>query len=547
MISCLLIQVSRNPQGLVFRKEIAISGESIQIGRSDLCKIHLLDCRVNLLHATIKHTEDGNLYIETEKDAAISINDLIGYSAPLSPGMRVEIGPYLLIVESPQDGHDIALSVEMVQPLHEKVATKACRNAPVTLAGLGFSKRKWSFVLAIGILFLFLLLPLLPSASSAFDKWQAPLPITFTESWNPGPLSGGHGTFGAKCSVCHQHAFQAVSNDACTECHKHVAKHLETDGLHADIFRNVRCTSCHLDHRGRAGLVLHDQSACVACHGNIKSKKTDTTLANVHDFEKNHPTFRIALQGEENVTRVRQDEKSALVEESRLKYSHQVHLDAKGVSSPLGRTVMVCRDCHHLDKTGAHFKPMSMQETCQQSRCHKLYFTEPVEGLAPHGSEREVMNKLREHYIKWLIDPTTENMAACAQTSRPINVVKRTLECANDLAQKYAATTLFKEDGEDLECVLCHEVSKTENRDIPWKVKPLRMSQDFQPGAVFPHSKHDTVNCTECHDKVNSKVSADVAMPAIKKCRECHVGNRPVRGKIRSACDSCHRFHQAAK
>ncbi|HUW26226.1 MAG TPA: cytochrome c3 family protein [Gallionella sp.] len=531
----------------MLHKETAISGESIQIGRSALCKIHLLDHRVNSLHATIKRTEDGNLYIEAEKDATMSIDGFTGNSAPLSPGMRVEIGPYLLVVESQQDGHDIALSVEMTQPLSELATAKAYRNAPVTLAGSGLSKRKWSFILATGILFLFLLLPLLPSTSPALDKWQATLPITFTESWNPGPLSGGHGIFGAKCSTCHQRAFQAVSNDACTACHKHVAKHLATDDPHTDIFKNMHCTDCHLDHRGKAGLVLHDQSACVACHGNIKNKKTNTALANVHDFEKDHPPFRIALQGDESITRVRQDEKSALVEKPRLKYSHRVHLDAKGVSSPLGRIVMACRDCHHLDKTGAHFKPMSMQETCQQSRCHKLYFTEPIEGLAPHGSEREVMNKLREYYIQWLTDSTTKNMAACAQTNSPVNAVKRVLECANDLAQKNAATTLFKEDGEDLECVLCHEISKTENRDVPWKIKPLRISRDFQPGAVFPHSKHDTVNCTECHDKVNSKISADVAMPAIKKCRECHVGNRPARGKIRSTCDSCHRFHQDTK
>lgn len=547
MISCLLIQVSRNPQGLPVRKESIITGESIQIGRSAPCRIHLLDHRVNLLHATIKRSEDGTLYIEGEKDATITINGFIEQSAALSPGTRVEIGPYLLVAESVPDGHDIALSVEMTQPLPVPDTAKVYRTAPVTLADLRLSKRKLGFVLAACILFVFLVLPLLPSASSAFDKWQAALPVTLTESWNPGPLAGGHSVFGAKCSICHQRAFQAVSDDACTGCHKQVARHLTKNDLHASVFKNVRCTVCHMDHREKSGLLLHGSSGCVACHGNIKDKKADTVLANVHDFGADHPPFHITLQDGKNVTRVRQDEKGKMIEKSRLKYSHQVHLDKKGVSSPQGDTVMVCRDCHQVDEAGTHFAPMTMQKTCQQSRCHELYFTEPVEGVVPHGSEREVMNKLREFYAKWLADSPSKNMAACAQANTAGNIAKRTLECANDLAQKYAAATLFKESGENLECGVCHEIEPTGKDDISWKIMPLQINRDWQPGAVFSHSKHDTIDCTECHDKMNSKVSADIAMPAIEKCRECHIGSRPAKGKIRSACDSCHRFHQGVK
>lgn len=549
MISCLLIQVSRNPQGLPVRKESTISGESIQIGRSTSCKIHLLDHRVNLLHATIKRPEDGALYIEKGKDAVINVNGVIEQSAALSPGTRIEIGPYLLVVEPASDGHDITFSVEMTQPLPEQDMAIACGAAPVTLADLGLSKRKLGFGLAACIFFIFLLLPLLPSASSALDKWQATLPITLTDSWSPGPLAGGHNIFSAKCSTCHQRAFRAVSDDACAGCHKQVAKHLAKDDLHASVFKNVRCTNCHLDHIGRAGLMLHDSSGCVACHGDLKRKYANTTRANVHDFGSDHPPFHITLPDGKNIIRVRQDEKGRLVEKSRLKYSHQVHLDKKGVSSPSGRTVMVCRDCHQTDEAGTHFAPMNMQKTCQQSRCHALYFTGPVEGVVPHGSEREVMNKLREYYAKWLVDsPANKNMAACAQTTRgAANTAKRALECASDLAQKYAAATLFKKNGEDLECGVCHEIEPSGDKDVPWKIAPLQINRDWQPGAVFAHSRHDTISCTECHDKMNSKSSADIAMPTIDKCRECHDGNRPAKGKIKGTCDSCHRFHPAAK
>ncbi|EKD98696.1 MAG: hypothetical protein ACD_23C00306G0001, partial [uncultured bacterium] len=316
---------------------------------------------------------------------------------------------------------------------------------------------------------------------------------------------------------------------------------------HANIFNNVRCTDCHLDHRGKAALVLHDSSGCVTCHGNLKRKDASTKMANVHDFGTDHPSFHITLQDGKNVTRIRQDEKGKLIEKSRLKYSHQVHLDKKGVSSPLGRTVMTCGDCHQMDEAGTHFAPMTMQKTCQQSRCHELYFTEPVEGIAPHGSEREAMNKVREFYTKWLIDSPARNMAGCAPAGGGSNAAKRTLACAHDLAQKYAAATLFKKEGEDIECGVCHEIEPTGDDLVPWKVAPLYITRDWQPGVEFAHSKHGTVNCTECHDKMNSKTSADIAMPTIEKCRECHVGNRSVKGKIKSSCDSCHRFHKGAK
>lgn len=547
MISCLLIQVSHNPQGLPVRKESTISGESIQIGRSAPCKIHLLDHRVNLLHATIKRSEDGTLYIEGENDTTININGFIEQSAPLSPGTRVGIGPYLLVIEPVSGGHDIALSVELIQPLPEQDMAKICRIAPITLAELGLSKRKLGFGLAAGILFAFLLLPLLPSASSAFDKWQATLPITLTESWSPGPLAGGHSVFGAKCSTCHQHAFRAISDEACTGCHKQVAKHLAKNDLHTSVFKNVRCTNCHLDHRGKAALVLHNSSACVVCHGDLKGKNANTTLANVHDFGSDHPPFHITLTDGKNVVRIRQDEKKKLIEKSGLKYSHQVHLDKKGVSSPQGDIVMVCKDCHKTDESGERFTPMTMQKTCQQSRCHMLYFTEPVDGVAPHGSEREVMNRLREFYTKWLSDSPAKNMATCGQAGKASNSTKRTLDCANDLARKNAAATLFRDSGKALECAMCHEIVPTGDNNIPWKVVPLNINRDWQPGAVFQHAKHGTVNCNECHDKINSKTSAEIAMPTIEKCRECHVGDQDAKGKIRSACDNCHRFHKSMK
>lgn len=536
MISCLLIQVSHNPHGLPIRKESAVSGDSLQIGRGAACKIHLPDHRVYLHHATIKRSEDGALYIEGEKDVVLNINGTIEQGAALSPGTRIEIGPYELVVGPVPEGHDLALSVEMIQSLAEHTSAN---RAPLTLAELGLSKRRLGFGLAALILFAFLLLPLLPSVSPALDKWQADLPLTLTGSWNAGPLSSGHNLFGEKCSTCHRRPFLAVTDDVCTGCHKNVAHHLADNELHASVFKNVSCTECHPDHKGKAGLVLNDSSRCVACHGNIKARDSKTSLADVHGFDTDHPQFRVSLLQDKKTVRVRQDEKDKLVEHSGLKYSHKVHLAKGGVSTPGGDTVMVCQDCHKLDNAGERFLPMTMHQTCQQSGCHKLYYEKPADGVVPHGSEREAMGRLREFFVRWLAE-SPANMASCERTGD--TPVKRALDCASKLARENAGASLFNK--KNVGCGECHEiVEKPDDGEVPWKVTPLRINRNWHATSIFPHAKHVATECTACHDKMNSKISADVSMPPIEKCRECHAGDHPAKDKVASTCDSCHRFH----
>ncbi|MDO9052709.1 MAG: cytochrome c3 family protein [Gallionella sp.] len=535
MISCLLIHVSRTSHGLPVRQAGVVSGETIQLGRGAGCHVHLPDHHVALHHASVRRADDGALYMDAVGDAMLKIDGIIARSVALQPGMRIEIGPYLLLIETAPAGHDIALSMEKVHAPDGHETAVGLRQ-PVTLEALGYSKRMLGAMLAAGILLLYMLLPMLPSVSQALDKWQADLPVTLNGSWSSGPLAGGHAMFEAKCSTCHKHPFQSVADEVCTGCHTQAGKHLSNETLHKRAFGSMRCTDCHSDHKSRAKL-RHDAEKCVACHGDIKRINPDSKLADARDFTVSHPAFHLTVpdgmdaQGVERRVRFRQQDKP--LEKSGLKYSHKVHLDKAGISSPEGDTVMQCRDCHRLESSGEHFSAMTMEKTCQQSACHALNFTEPVEGIVPHGSERAVMSRLREFYGRWLAD-APENRAQCEAGSATGNA------CANDLARRNAAATLFRK---DTECGECHEITPAANEDVPWKVTPPRINRDWQPGAVFPHARHDTMDCTACHDKMNSQKSADIAMPSIEKCRECHVGKSPVRGKLVSACVSCHRFH----
>lgn len=535
MISCLLIHVSRNAQGVPVCKDSVITGSTLQIGRGAGCKIHLLDHRVSLLHATITRSENGLLYIEADKNTTLKINGFIAQREPLQPGTQVEIGPYSLVVEPSAGGHDLILSLELIHLL--TTSDTVTYDTPVTLNELGLSKRKLGLNLAAGILFLFMILPMLPSASVVLDKWQASLPVTLTGAWSPGPLAGGHIQYEAKCTTCHQQPFQPVADKVCTACHKQVGHHMSNEGLQLKSFKNMPCTECHTDHKGSEKLILHDSSRCVSCHGDIKRKSASTPITNVHDFATDHPPFHITLRDEKGATRVLQSDKNKLFENPGLKYSHKIHLVKTGVSSPQGDTVMKCQDCHIIRESGRHFEPMTMKKTCQQSECHSLDFTEPVEGYAPHGSERAVMNHLRLFYAKWLND-SADNRSACDLLVQGITA------CADKLARQNAASTLFRK---NKECGECHEIVQGDDDEVPWKITPVRINRDWQPGASFVHSKHNAMQCTDCHDKMNSTVSADISMPTIEKCRECHVGNHPARGKITSGCDSCHKFHQGTE
>lgn len=539
MISCLLIHVTQRRKGLPAYSEARILGESIQLGRGAGCQIHLPDHRVNLLHATLKRADDGTLLIETVQDALIGINGFVECRATLRPGMSIAIGPYLITVEASSDDADLSLRVDMP----ETQAAARAQALPTTLAALAISKRGLGLKLAAMILLVFLVLPLASRSFPALEAWQAALPIAPSGLLSPGPLVAGHTVFGMKCSVCHRSAFRGVADSACTQCHKRVAMHLATNASHQSAVAEVRCTDCHAAHRGKAGAMNNGLAQCVDCHARL-----GIAAADARDFGSDHPRFHLTVPAGKQSVRVRQDGERMPREKSGLKFSHQVHLDKKGVSSPDGRTTMTCRDCHLSGKGGqGDFAPMSMGKTCQQSRCHKMRFEEPVNGIVPHGPEREVMNRLRHFYTNRLADAPEEIAKECASLAKTGAAVRRTLDCAALLAQRHAASTLFQATGDRLKCSLCHEIDATGKNDVPWKVASVRIGHDWQPKATFVHAKHDTIECTECHDKTNSRTSADISFPPIEKCRECHGGANAASGKIKGHCANCHSFHRVAR
>jgi len=543
MIRCLFAQISRSQSGLPARKELPVTGETIQVGRAAGCKIPLLDHRVNFHHAVIRHSDKGKLIIEAEEGADIVINGVSESSAELTPGTHVLVGPYELIAETPTSDYDLVLSAELIHPLPDEHTHISAKQVPATLAKTGLSKRKPTLGVAGAIALVFLILPMIPALNQALPKWASNLLEPMKKSWQLGEMLRGHQLISAKCNVCHQKPFEAVPDKACENCHKTTARHIKDKELHANAFKDVSCGGCHHEHRGE--LRQETQGAeCVVCHANIKKNNDKTKLTNIRDFSKDHPAFSLTFKTghrDSDAVRILQSDKAKLIEKSGLKFSHKVHLDKNGVSSPEGDTVLECRDCHQLDDAGVRFKQISMEKNCQQSGCHTLRFKPPVAGRhVSHGAERDVMTALREYHATMAIEKMAagEKLQCWGEAGK--NQIERALSCTKNNTS-VNANALFDSDSG---CGECHEITRVaEDQNVPWKIAPVTITSHWLRNTRFTHAKHGTAKCTECHDKALSEKSSDVAIPAIEKCRECHVGKKPTKNRINSGCDNCHSFH----
>lgn len=534
MIRCLFAQISRNQRGQPIRKELLVTGETLQIGRAAGCKILLLDHLVRLHHAAVRRSDDGKLYIESEEGADILINGSFASSAEFTPGTHVAIGPYELIAEKPVGNYDLAFSVEMVHPSPGKQANLPVKRSPASLAETGLSKRKLARLLVGAIILVCLWFLAIPGLAPAFPQWVTDLPILNNAPWQFGEMSRGHHLISAKCTICHLKAFEAVPDKACENCHKTAAVHIRDKALQADVFKDTRCGECHHDHRGEKKQAV--QSAqCVTCHANIKKKNGQTKQANVRDFGVDHPAFGLAFKtghrGEDEI-RIPQHDKARLIEKSGLKFPHASHIGM----------VSDCSVCHQPDMAGVGFNPITMRKTCQQSGCHALDFIPPTqERQLPHGPERNLMIALREHYATMALKQLAAGeKLPCASGGGGKSRFDGALNCVNRNAEASAEALFTPGNG----CGKCHEISRAaDDKEVPWKVAPVTLTRHWMPHAHFPHASHSTTKCTACHGMEHSASSADVTIPAVEKCRECHTGAERSDNRISSNCVNCHGFH----
>lgn len=549
-LRCQIITVTRSRKGQPIRSARIVTGDPVTIGRSPESTVHLPDPRLDLHHARVRGLEGERIQIEAA-----------GTSVDLRPGARVAVGPYEVVVEGlAEDGHDISLSVELIQPLGEGVAELRGRSR-TSLDATWLSKRalSWAAVLAVALVGLVLPVFWATSAESR-QKASSLLPdrlaaVAWNAAWDAGPLTRGHQPIAERCEACHRAPFERVPDEACKKCHVASATpdHLAASAILQGMTLGTRCAECHRDHRGEGALVRTDSSLCVNCHGAIGSLYPRTKLPAISDFGSDHPPFALSIvsAGSGEIVRSVPRAPGAVVEASGLKFPHATHLAKKGIRTPSGVRVLECSQCHKLDPAGARFEPIRMVGNC--SECHRLEF-EPTatKRQVPHGKPAEILTVLREFYSTVAlgdtpIDVTLENDLLRRPAVEPARVERlRARAWAEQKAQAVASDLI-----ERRLCAQCHVVvrgaGEPPTERAPWTVQPVKLTSRWLPGAAFDHRSHQQSPCEKCHDVRASKVSSDIAIPTLATCRTCHSGAAVVAGKIPSPCETCHSFHQHAK
>lgn len=532
MIRCLLIKTGRNQRGLPIRTERNIEGDVLRIGRSAECNIHLQDHRVSLHHAHIRHSADGKLYIDSEA-AALQINGSFVESAELISGMQINLGPYLFIVEAIPASEQLTLSYELVQPQHD-TAAELKNWQPALLSNKWFSKRTTAWLLFGLIIVEFLLLPILQSVSPQLNAALKKININPHQAWISGALSNPHRGSNTSCMDCHSTPFKSVSNSTCMKCHTETTGHSQHVKENWNDHLKIDCTECHREHQGGPRMPNRSEGECINCHANIKRHDKRSTLPNIHDFSEDHPAFKLSIQSGPNakdVRRVQQsdDESENAInqpkESSNLKFPHDQHVGM--VQGPKGMSDirdMKCTNCHQAKNAGMKFRPVSFKQHCLECHSDQMEFNPKVEGrLLPHTSTIELSNTLRDYY------------ASLAFKN------KQSAKWVDEQLEK-TSKSLSEADG----CAYCHVTKPAIDAQTLFEVAPLQLTQNWFPAAKFPHNRHTTSKCVDCHKVEQSTDSADIAIPNKQSCQQCHAGMNPTTDKVSSSCESCHKFHTSA-
>jgi hypothetical protein len=318
-----------------------------------------------------------------------------------------------------------------------------------------------------------------------------------------------------------------------------------------------------------AGLVAI--GAAIAAVVPIPLPLTDPPLSaaisnKVTDFGNDHPEFAPLRDGRKDATGI--------------KFPHDKHLnnpggvnakDWKGQDRALN-----CLDCHESDDQGRYFKPVAFADHCAVCHSSNLGQIEVAEGVVkaaqtPHGDERAIAAVVDAQVHQWIAlnaaKPAAAPGAVPAEEAKPASGGgRRGGRGGGDAAPKKAALPELKSEGDlsaflveqrdkqfkDLakgtKCGYCHTVDKPDTKGSPFVVKNPVIPDRWLTRSVFSHQAHGMVSCTSCHNAEKSSTSADINLPNVASCRECHapmsesahgLGERGAG----DSCVMCHVYH----
>jgi len=398
-----------------------------------------------------------------------------------------------------------------------------------------------------------------------------------------GPVTSAHSIV-HDCERCHQESFstakkllpgnagvRVVPDHACIQCH---------DGPPHNLVQSeeVRCATCHREHRGRPSLARVPDGECTVCHADLKNHRKggekDLVFNNVHAFNDDHPEFRLKRDKDKDNAKLAFNHEFHLVELPRLPKEKFERL-----AEPLKRLKEEgCVRCHQPDPAGRYMEPINYENHCAE--CHPLSvqltgdfkaekaadqrrLDEAIKEFnkkpAPHKTPSVVRATLRERLLDFVqvnrvVPGEAEEGAALIDRGllgkRPtveqwkwvndrLGTLERVLFSSEQL--EGAEGSLFRHN-----CNHCHFEQKDRQRDkdddgLPGLpvYKETNIPRRWFTHARFSHQHHRMLNCTQCHEAKTSRRTSDVLMPSVDSCKQCH---NPSVG-VRNDCVECHNYH----
>jgi predicted CXXCH cytochrome family protein len=544
------------------------TGDRATIGRGTDRTIQIPDHRIPLAHSSLS-VRDNKLELKAGISQSFTLNNQTARRAELNAGDEVDILGHEFRVLPAEGDSDFLIEVEFkvsdVDPLRDRFKTR--------LWQLNFPIRSISWAMFALILSVSVLIPSFGFLVGMDFMREAPVPDD--RQWEAGKLHDSHAFLSNNCESCHAIPFVPARDEECLSCHLSVHHHFDTKsiGVQHDYQVGSQCQDCHREHNGSQAMVRADQALCTTCHSDLAAVGLDTgKLRNTTDFLLDHPSFMasfLEMQPDETWKTQRMalwDDD--LIENSNLKFPHELHMSEDGIDGPDSVVVLECASCHVSEKGGLQMKPVKMEQHC--ASCHQLSFDpETPDRVVPHGAPKALIEQLEGYYAYQFLqqqslganaqlqgspqkfDPPGEQrearrpgkrrdrqiiteMIPIQSTGEPISLKAKAFI---DQRVKEAATNLF----ERQTCTICHEITPQEG-DVPWKILPVRITEDWMPLAEFSHDSHVNMSCVGCHDADTSTEATDVLMPDIGTCRACHGGEHS-EDRLQSTCITCHNFH----
>jgi hypothetical protein len=565
-MSFLLRLTSSSATGREIVRTRAVAGDTVTIGRDPSSDIHLTDLEVTHRHARIRQTAGRLVVIEATANLPLLVDGRSTMRAELDAarGGEITIGATRIGISVGEEAGVIALAVtttDTAPPSDEDAARR------FSLVGTAPGKRPMAWLLALIVFGVFLIWPIWSfthQPPKLTDQQMASGSYTHIQgSWSAGPLSLAHAPLQHDCKACHVGAFVAVPDSACKSCH---AVHDHADlkrlamakpqptgiaGLKQRIAMTFghdpgRCVDCHLEHLGAVPVPKLSGASCTDCHAALKSRLTDTRLADAGNFASSHPQFAplvMTKPGDRpDFTRVSLD--TAAMQDDGLKFTHAQHMSrTNGVArmwQSLGHAPMQCQSCHVADNSGARFQPVSMEKNCQE--CHSLAF-DNVGGTIRrlrHGEPDQVIADIRDFYAA---HPGGGSYVATSRMRPGAAGVPGYLGATGGGGGANAAIrAVFSKGGA---CYDCHVVVQPTNGSLNFGVVPVKQTMRYLQHGWFDHSAHSTSTCQSCHgEALTSNDVHKVMVPGIKTCRTCHGGPDAKAPMVKSGCEMCHDYHR---